>query len=145
VSPAFQYAAPADGKLLQDLTSHLPFAQLAIQVMFITSPEFRDLISQSIRNLQACLPTSVVVDAVASTVGIGAAFGVVRQFPVDVDALVSDEPQNIARLGQIVVPYRDVLVFCLKASLRSTFLKTSLNSAPLFGWLMGGEEVLEVI
>ena len=131
--------------ILQELTNHAPFAQLVIQVLAVTNPEFRDLISQSIRTLEACLPTSIVVDAKASTVNVGAAFGLIRKFPVDVDVLVDDEPEDIAGLGSIVIPYRDVLVLCLKASLRSTFLKTSLDSTPLFDWLMGGEEVLDVL
>lgn len=127
--------------ILDKLANHAAIARLAIQVLAITNAEFRDLISQSVRTLQACLTTSIVIDVAASTVNVGAAFGVVRKFPFDVDVLVDEVSQD---LTQIVVPYRDVLFLVLKASLRSTFLRTSLDSAPLFDWIMGGGERVEL-
>jgi hypothetical protein len=130
--------------ILHDLAKHAPIARLAVQVLAITNPEFRDLISQSVRTLRACLTTSLVVNISASAVYVSAAFGVVKQFPIDVDVLVDEASQDISSLGQIVVPYKDVLFLVLKASLRSTFLKTSLDSAPLFDWIMRAGETIEL-
>jgi hypothetical protein len=61
-----------------------------------------------------------------------------------VDVLVDETSQDISSLGQIVVPYKDVLFLVLKASLRSTFLKTSMDSAPLFDWIMRAGETIEL-
>jgi hypothetical protein len=121
-----------------------PDVYLFIQVLAMTSPEFRDLISQSLRDLEACLDSSLSFDAAPATISTYTIMGARKVFPMDSDVLV-DDPRGFVRSGTIQVPYVDVLLLVLKACLRSTFLETSLDSTPLFDAVFKpGVDVFEV-
>jgi hypothetical protein len=121
-----------------------PDVNLFIQVLAMTSPEFRDLISQSLRDLEACLDSSLSFDAAPATISTYTIMGARKVFPLDLDVLV-DDPRGFVRSGTIQVPYVDVLLLVLKACLRSTFLETSLDSTPLFDAVFKpGVDVFEV-
>jgi hypothetical protein len=117
---------------------------LFVQVITTTSPEFRDIISQSLRDLEICLYSNIVFDWESKTLAVGTVLGVIKKFPVDVDVLV-DNLGTSQTTGQVELSYDTVLFVMLKACLRSTFLKTSLDSAPLFKSFLGSQEDLEMI
>ena len=121
-----------------------PDIHLFIQVLAMTSAEFRDLISQSLRDLEACLDSNLSFDAAPATISTYTIMGARKVFPLDLDVLV-DDPHAFIRSGTIQVPYVDVLLLVLKACLRSTFLETSLDSTPLFDAVFKpGVDVFEV-
>jgi hypothetical protein len=123
---------------------HEPDVYLFIQVLAMTSPEFRDLISQSLRDLEACLDSNLSFDAAPATISTYTIMGARKVFPLDLDVLL-DDPRASIRSGTIQVPYVDVLLLVLKACLRSTFLETSLDSTPLFDAVFKpGVDVFEV-
>jgi hypothetical protein len=108
-----------------------PDVHLFVQVLTVTSPEFRSLISQSLRDPEACLPGKITFDAETATIAIGTVMGAVKRLPIDLDVLL-DNPQRFVRSEVTELRYVEVLLLLLKACLRSTFLKTSLDSTPLF-------------
>lgn len=101
-----------------------------LEVITIVSPEFRDLIRQSIRNIGSCINTSITFDAATATVNVGSCLGLIKKFPIDVDVLV-ENPQKLDRSGQVEVPYAEAVLIILGACVKSLFLKTSVDSAPL--------------
>ena len=121
-----------------------PDVYLFIQVLAMTSPEFRDLISQSLRDLEACLDSSLSFDAAPATISTYTIMGARKVFPLDLDVLL-DDPRAFPRSGATQIPYVDVLLMVLKACLRSTFLETSLDSTLLFDAVFKpGVDVFEV-
>lgn len=117
---------------------------LVVQVVTVTSPEFRDIFSQSIRELQACLSTKIALDTAAGTLNVPTVFGSIKKFPIELDSLLSD-PQALRQQDQIELPYVRVVLMVFKACLKSTFLKTSLGSDPLFEEAFRTNEILEVV
>lgn len=121
-----------------------PDVYLFTQVLAMTSPEFRYLISQSLRDLEACLDSSLSFDAAPATISTYTTMGARKVFPLDLDVLL-DDPRAFPRSGTTQIPYVDVLLMVLKACLRSTFLETSLDSTPLFDAVFKpGVDVFEV-
>jgi hypothetical protein len=59
-----------------------------------------------------------------------ALFGVVQQFPFDMDSIIDEQLPLDQRL-EIEVPYNHLLLIVLKATVRSAVLMTSLDSFPL--------------
>jgi len=118
---------------LESTVSRNPDVHLFVQVLVITSPEFRDLISHSLRELAACLDmeSSVHFDAARATMCTWTIMGALKEFPIHLDILL-DDPRGFPRSGLTKVSYVDVLFLVLKACLRSAFLETSLDSTPLF-------------
>lgn len=108
-----------------------PNVHLFVQVLVITSPEFRDLISQSLRDLEACLDSSLSFDPANANIYTYTIMGASKVFPLDLHVLLED-PRAFAKSGITKISYVDVLLLVLKACLRSTFLETSLDSTPLF-------------
>ncbi|KAM0689341.1 hypothetical protein Q7P36_011418 [Cladosporium allicinum] len=121
-----------------------PDIHFLVQVLAITSPEFRDLVNQSLRDLEACLDRSITFDAAHVEFYTTATMGALKVFPMDLDVLL-DDPRAFPRSGTTQIPYVDVLFLVLKACLRSAFLETSLDSKPLFDAVFKpGVDVFEV-
>lgn len=129
---------------LEGFTNQVTDGILPVQVVLVTSPEFRDLIRQSMDNLEACLPQVIVLDRKEATLDVISVLGTVKKFPLELDVLV-DDPQAYRNAGQVDLPYADVLLIVLKASLKSTFIRTSLESEPLFAEALGSKDEFEVI
>ena len=114
-----------------------------LQVVTITSPEIRDVVRQSVRNLTSCMDTTITFDAQTATVNVGTYLGLVKKFPVDIDVLV-EGPSTYNRSGKVEIPYAEVLLMVLDACVKSLFFATSVDSAPLCQEVMGSSEVLRV-
>ena len=118
---------------LVSTVSRKPDVHLFVQVLVITSQEFRDLISHSLRELGACLDmeSAVAFDAAHATMCTWTIMGALKEFPIHLDVLL-DDPRGFPQSGLTNVSYVDVLFLVLKACVRSAFLETSLDSTPLF-------------
>lgn len=114
-----------------------------VQVAVVTSPEIRDIVSQSIRNLESCLPVKIVLDKSAATLNLVTVLGLTKRFPLEVDVLL-ESPQAFRKEQQAELPYIQFLLLVLKASLKSLFMRTSLDSGPLFAEVLRSDEVLEM-
>ncbi|KAK5112678.1 hypothetical protein LTR85_011189 [Meristemomyces frigidus] len=143
-SRTFSNAIYALDNMLDSFTGSSELARRAVQVLTITSPEFRNIVGQSIRRIDACAGTTVKLDLATSAVGIPTVFGIIQKFPVKIDVLV-DDPQALQRTGHIDIVYPVFVMLVLKAALRSAFLDTSLDSLPLFEKVMSLEDVVHVI
>jgi hypothetical protein len=130
-------------KALQENIKCLDWESLFVQVVALTSSEFRDLINQSLRNIKDCVKSQITIDVsdVTASVNVPAAFGMIQRFPIDTDVLMerADIPSIV---GQHVLSYPTVLLLFLKAVVRSTFLRTSLDSMPLWDVVLSAEEVV---
>ena len=101
----------------------------AIGVLMITNPEFRSLIAQSLRHIPMTAGTSVTVDLAKSCLVMPTVMGVLQEFAIDFDSLF---PGTDPRAPAITITYTMLLILSLRASLRSTFFETSVDSLPLF-------------
>jgi hypothetical protein len=107
----------------------------------MTNTEFRDLISQSVRHIKDSSKQSTNFDLGAPSINLKIVLGIVRPFPVDPAALFSGyEPDE--RI--ISVFYTNLMMTVWKASVRSAFLKTSLNSLPLSERVLRMDEIMHV-
>lgn len=125
---------------LKEACTEDPMVQMVVQVITQTNAEFRDLTSQSVRNIKECLSLTVTLDMTSSTLNVVSAMGMVQKFPVDIDVLFTN-PTAIDRSKDIVIPYKSVLLLVTKATLKSAYLETCLDSEPLFSCVMGMDEV----
>lgn len=114
--------------------------QMAVQAVTLTNPEFRDLISQSTRNIKDCMPSSLILDLESSTLNVVSVMGMVQKFPVDIDVLI-DNPAMIDRTANKRIPYRNAILLVLKASLKSAYLQTSVDSQPLYQMVLEIDEI----
>lgn len=128
--------------VLADIIEVEETAALFVKVLAITNKELRDLMMQSLRHLLDCLNSTVTVDMAAATVKFATLFGVVQKFYIDFDAVV-EKPANVDRSRQIDIPYVQVLLLVLRAALRSTFLKTSLSSEPLYVTILSMSDIIQ--
>jgi hypothetical protein len=100
-----------------------------IGVLMITNEEFRDIITQSARHIDEAINTSIVLDVVNGTLNVPAVMGFTQRFPLALALLHPELPNDD---GPITITFGEVIFAALKASVRSTFLETSLDSLPLF-------------
>jgi hypothetical protein len=130
-------------RALQEHVKCSDWASLFVQVLALTSPEFRDLINQSLRNIKECMKAEITVDIadVTASVNVPAAFGIIQRFPIDIDVLM-ERADITSIVGQHVLSYPIILLLFLKAVLRSAFLRTSLDSMPLWDVVLSAEEVV---
>jgi hypothetical protein len=103
---------------------------MILQILTMTNAEFRDNVGQSVRRFEECRQATVTVDTAGSMVRMVALFGVVQQFPFDMDSVVDEQLPLDQRL-EVQVPYSHLLLIVLKATVRSAVLMTSLDSFPL--------------
>jgi hypothetical protein len=103
---------------------------MILQILTLTNAESRENIGQSVRRFEECRRATITVDTVGSMVRMLAFFGVVQQFPFDMDSIVDEQLPLDQRL-EVEVPYSHLLLIVLKATVRSAVLMTSLDSFPL--------------
>lgn len=104
---------------------------LSLGCVMITSPEFRSLVSQSVRLLEEDFYGTMCVDLDAGLVKVSTVMNFTAEFPFDVKATCygMDSPE---RRGKFDIPLPSIVLICLKASLRSAMLDSALDSRPLF-------------
>lgn len=125
-----QHALPLDEKILD-----------AIGVLTISSEEFRDLINMSIRRIPQSIDQTVQLDLDHPALIMRTVLGAEQRFPVDLSALC---PNHVASQSALDISFSNLILIVLKASLRSAFLKTSLDSLPLFEQVMKMEDVVYI-
>jgi hypothetical protein len=103
---------------------------MILQILTIANAEFRENIGQSVRRFEECRRATITVDTASSMVRMVALFGVVQQFPFDMDSIVDEQLPLDQRLA-VEVSYSHLLLIVLKATVRSAVLMTSLDSFPL--------------
>jgi hypothetical protein len=121
---------------LHNLAHPNPKVDIIIGVLMITNAEFRSMIAQSARHLDISINSGVDVDFGAGSLNIQAVFGIMQPFPFDLDVLF---PNEIVEHNIVRVKYSAVILSALKASLRSAFLVTSMDSLPLFELVMSSD------
>lgn len=117
-------------------------ANHAVGVLMITNPEFRALIAQSARHIPASVNTSVVVDVENGCLTIPTVMGIMQKFAIDFDAVMHE---NDRQDTPITLSYTMLMILSLKASLRSTFFETSLDSLPLFEKVMSMKDQIAYV
>ncbi|KJX94944.1 hypothetical protein TI39_contig4149g00015 [Zymoseptoria brevis] len=114
--------------------------QVVVQAVVLTSREFRDLIVQSLRIIEDCMPTSLFIDIMNSPFDMEAILGTMKKFPVDLGILLP-ELTSEEKLVRWQIPYTYVLLLTLRAALKSAYLRASLDSQPLFNLVPGMDDV----
>jgi hypothetical protein len=115
---------------LEKLIAESDNISMILQILTITNAEFRENIGQSVRRFEECRRATITVDTAGSMVRMLAFFGVMQQFPFDMDSIVDEQLPLDQRL-EVEVPYSHLLLIVLKATVRSAVLMTSLDSFPL--------------
>lgn len=113
----------------------------AIGVLAITNEEFRDLINMSIRRIPQSINQTVRLNMNNPALIMRTVLGVQQRFPVDLSALF---PNYTASQGAVEISFTDLILIVLKASLRSVFLKTSMDPLPLFDQVMKMDDVVYI-
>jgi hypothetical protein len=113
------------GKLIAEADT----ISMILQILTITNAEFRENIGQSLRRFEECRQATMTVDTAGSMVRMVALFGVVQQFPFDMDSIVDEQLPLDLRL-EVEVPYSHLLLTVLKATVKGAILMTSLDSFP---------------
>lgn len=124
---------------LQDSLHANPKVNLAVGVLVITNAEFRAMITQSARHIDAAARSSIDLNFSQSRIEVSSYFGIPQYFPIDFHVLCHGE---VLPEQPIEIPFNVLLMAALKAILRSTFLNTSLNSLPLFKKVMAADELI---
>lgn len=126
--------------VLEALVDPRPRVTNSIGVLMITSAEFRDIVARLARMITEASDKSITFDmGPVGMLCIPSLLGVVQKFPVDIGALY---PGQTIAVEAIQVSYSQMMFAALKACLRSVFLETCLDSAPLFEAFLGmGDEV----
>ena len=122
---------------------------VGIGVLTFSNQEFRDLINLSVRRLPQSIQQSVQIDLTNPALVVKAVFGAEQRFPIDLAALFPEHSTSTATdtmsgPNAVGVSFTHLVLIVLKASLRSAFLKTSLNSLPLFEQFAKMDEVVYV-
>lgn len=127
-----------DHALLTSLHDNLK-VNLAIGILVLTNPEFRSMITQSARHIEAAAQSSIALNLRESRIEVSSVFGIPQIFPIDFEVLCPGEvlPDEV-----VAIPYVNLIMAALKATLRSTFLNTSVNSLPLFSKVMAADELI---
>ncbi|SMR57608.1 unnamed protein product [Zymoseptoria tritici ST99CH_3D1] len=114
--------------------------QVVVQAVVLTSREFRDLVVQSLRSIEDCMSTSLFVDMTNSTLDMEVILGTMKKFPVDLGVLLPElTPEE--KLVRWQIPYTYMLLLTLRAALKSAYLRTSLDSQPLFDLVLGMDDL----
>lgn len=115
----------------------------AIGVLTISNPEFRDLITLAIRRIPQSADQTVKLCLLDPAIVLKSVLGSEQRFPVDLLALF---PNFVVTHGtiDIDISFTNLILMVLKASVRSAFLKTSLDSLPLFERVMKLDDVVYV-
>jgi hypothetical protein len=122
-----QRALPLDQKIVD-----------AIGVLTISSEEFRDLINLSIGRIPQSIEEVVQLGLHNPSIIMKAVLGAERRFPVDLPPLF---PNHVASQTAVDVSFTNLILIVLKASVRSAFLRTSLDSLPLFGQVTKKDDI----
>lgn len=130
-------------KLLDDCINNDELVKTSVQIITLTSPEFRDIISQSVRMLDECINSKIHLNLDDATLNVPAVFGIVKKFPVDRGLLVESAGRALPP-GVLEIDYTVLILLALKATIRSSFLETSLDSTPLFEKVMAMSDVVYV-
>lgn len=113
----------------------------AVGVLAISNEEFRDLITMSIRRIPQSIDQTVQLDLHNPAIVIKAVLGAEQRFPVDLPELF---PNFVASQRSIDISFTHLVLIVLKASVRSAFLKTSLDSSPLFERVMKMDDTVYI-
>lgn len=143
-SRTFSHNLYALDQTLDTLTGGNELVRVAVQALVLTNTEFREIVGQSIRRIEECAGLIIKLDLVTSTINIPTVFGIVQKFPIEISVLL-DEPLSVQGQGHFDIGYTELLMLVLKASLRSAFLETSLDSLPLFKKVMSMNDVIHVL
>lgn len=104
---------------------------LSLGCVMITSPEFRSLVSQSVRLLEEGFHGTMCVDLDVGVVEVSTVMNFPAKFPVDVKAIFPGIDAT-ERRGRFDIPLPRIALICFKAALRSAMLDSALDSRPLF-------------
>lgn len=121
-------------KALEETTVQTPtlrYVAISLGCVMITSPEFRSLISQSVRLLAEGFNGTMCVSLDDGLIRVPTVLNFLADFPVDLDAIFPNIDPN-ERNGVFNVSLNKVVLICLKAALRSAMLDSALDSRPLF-------------
>lgn len=129
--------------LLESCIDPCDLVQVSVQLVTLTSPEFRDILSQSVRMLGEFINVKVHLDVDNASLNVPAMLGIIQKFPVD-RGLLSETAGGALPSGLLDILYTELVLLSLKATVRSAFLETSLDSTPLFERVMAMSEVIYV-
>lgn len=121
---------PTDGKIKH-----------GIGVLVLCHEEIRHLITLAVRRITHSLSGSVQIDLESPALVMTAVLGSEQRFPIDMQALFPEFRHEQQRLD---VTFTTLLLVTLKACLRSSFLKTSLDSLPLMECIAEMEDIIRV-
>ncbi|KAH7471345.1 hypothetical protein FOMA001_g13595 [Fusarium oxysporum f. sp. matthiolae] len=112
-----------------------------VGVLILCHEEFRDLITLAVRRMAQSISRTVQIDLENPAIVIKAVLGAEQRFPIDMNILF---PDFLPEQQSIEITFTTLITIALKASLRSSFLKTSLNSLPLLERVVEMDDIIYI-